>query len=102
MIICDLTRKETFQNLYSWVNSLFNVTKNIPVVFVGNKIDLTNQLQVNETDLSNISAAYQSTFFKTSAKTGENVEKAFYELGTSMFKTFINNGKNEQITINSD
>ncbi len=86
ILVCDLTRKETLQNLVTWISSLFNVTQNIPVLFVGNKNDLADKLQFTENDISQISTAYHAPSYTTSAKTGVNVETAFQEIGRSILQ----------------
>lgn len=86
IVVCDLTRKETLHNLTAWTTSLFNITQNIPVVFVANKNDLLDNIQFGDSEMLDVSTAYHSSFFKTSAKTGINVESAFKELGKIMLK----------------
>ena len=84
IMVCDLTRKETLHNLTAWTTSLFNITQNVPVIFLGNKNDLIDQLQFGDSELADVSTAYRAHFFVTSAKTGINVENAFKELGKKM------------------
>lgn len=86
IIVCDLTRKETLHNMASWTTALFNITQTIPLVFVANKNDLYDQIQFRDSELLDISTAYHASYFITSAKTGENVEFAFKELGKLMLK----------------
>ncbi len=93
IIVCDVTRKETLHNLTAWITSLFNITKNVPITFVGNKNDLVDIKQFGDAELLDVSSAYQSPFFLTSAKTGDNVEKVFRELGKMMIKEQL--GKKE-------
>ena len=81
IVVCDLTRKETLQNLTNWVNSLYKVTNDVPIVIVGNKNDLTDKHQFTVNDISQISTSFNSPSYVTSAKTGANVETAFKEIG---------------------
>jgi small GTP-binding protein len=87
ILVCDLTRKETLHNLASWTSSLFNITQTIPLIFVANKNDLINQVKFSDSEISDISTAYRCSFYQTSAKTGENVEMAFKDLGKKMVLT---------------
>ena len=86
ILVCDLTRKETLHNLTAWTTSLFNITQNIPVIFVANKNDLLNSIQYGDAEMLDVSTAYHAQFFLTSAKTGVNVETIFKELGKMMLK----------------
>ena len=43
IVVCDITRHETLDNLPQWISGLFNVTGEIPIVIIGNKIDITEQ-----------------------------------------------------------
>lgn len=86
IIVCDLTRKETLHNSTTWVTSLFNITQTLPIVFVANKSDLTDQFQFNDKELNDIALPYRAPYYKSSAKTGENVEELFKELGRMMLK----------------
>jgi len=84
ILVCDSTRKETLHNLTAWATSLFNITQTIPVIFVSNKNDLVENIQFGESEMADISTAYQAPFYTTSAKTGKNVEDSFQELGKKM------------------
>jgi GTPase SAR1 family protein len=56
------------------------VTGKIPIQFMANKWDLKDQAEITEEDLIQATKAYDSPYFLTSAKTGENVETAFQNL----------------------
>ena len=81
LIVSDLTHVETLENLPMLTDSLMTITETIPILFVANKKDLSDQLQFGQTEMTKISKIYNAPFFMTSAKTGENVETVFYELG---------------------
>ena len=87
IVVCDLTRKETFENLNNWISSLFNVTQIVPLIIVGNKSDLKDKVQYGEPELREIAAAYQAPYYITSAKTGENVEASFIDLAKEMLQS---------------
>ena len=40
IIVYDLTRMKTFENLDNWIDNLFDVTGEIPIIVLGNKYDL--------------------------------------------------------------
>jgi small GTP-binding protein len=85
-IICDITRKETFENIPEWVRSFFKVTEKVPIVIVGNKIDLYKKAEVYYEDLEEFARKNKYPVFITSAKTNSNVEQAFYKLTELMLE----------------
>ena len=81
IVVCDVTRRDTMDNLHRWIENLFDVSDVIPMVIIVNKIDLEGEIQFNAEDVEREYAPYNAGVFKTSAKTGENVEMIFHELG---------------------
>lgn len=78
--VCDLTNKETLEELRYWIKALTDVAGDVPIVFCGNKVDLENERVVKEQDVQELAAKYKARAYVTSAKTGQNVEAAFKEL----------------------
>ena len=56
----------------------------VPMVFLTNKSDLRKDTGFDFKQVEDLAEQYDSTIIKTSAKTGENVENAFLELGRKM------------------
>ena len=65
---------------------MYSVTGKIPIEFLGNKIDLKDQIQISEDDMVQAARAYDSPFHFTSAKAGVNVENAFQSLAERVAK----------------
>lgn len=86
MLVYDITDKESFNNLNSW---LIEVEKNAPnnvyKILVGNKSDLTDKRQVSTDEGKEFADTYHMKFLETSAKNSANVEEAF----TTMTKEII-------------
>jgi small GTP-binding protein len=82
--VCDLTNKETLEELRYWIKALTDVAGDVPLVFAGNKADLENEMVVKEADLRELAEKYEAEAFLTSAKTGQNVENMFKALGSAM------------------
>lgn len=79
----DVTNRDSFTHLQTWLDSisdnLYSNGSTIPIVVIGNKIDLTSKRTVTQEEaLRFLSDAYP--YFDTSAKTGEGVTEAFTQI----------------------
>jgi small GTP-binding protein len=81
LIVCDITRKDTFKSLADWKKTLFNETGQIPVVCLANKIDLEKNAAIKMSEFNSFCNSQKVGHFTTSAKTGKNVNDAFLTLG---------------------
>ncbi len=89
MFVCDLTRKETFQGMDDRVTAFFEKVGKVPIVFIGNKKDLTDKVEIKEDEIAELAKKYNAPYFLTSAKTSENIVKAFYVLGDAIARESI-------------
>jgi small GTP-binding protein len=89
IIVCDLTRKNTFENLKKWVQYLFGFCGEVPLVVVGNKIDLIDKKEIEVSNLIKFAKDNKGESTLTSAKTGDNVEKMFYTIGDMIIGNVI-------------
>ncbi len=80
LAVCDVTREETLEDLNYWIDSVYKVTGRIPVRILGNKWDLRHMLKTDEADIAALAKKYETGYNLTSAKTGRDVETAFYAL----------------------
>lgn len=80
-LVCDLTRKDTLEHMGWWLESLSEVVGRVPIMLLGNKLDLEDQYEVDFSDVAALAKEFGCPYFLTSARTGENVEKAFVNLG---------------------
>lgn len=90
LIVADLTRRETLGNVPRWCASVRNVCGEIPVVLVVNKSDLSSHAQFTEEDAGAVARGMGAELFMSSAKTGENVERAFGTLGRALLRATLN------------
>lgn len=87
LIICDLTRPETKNSVKDyWIPLLKDVLGEAPpMIFLANKYDLVDPdddvLISYRAELLALSEEYGTKFYFTSAKTGDNVEEAFHDIG---------------------
>ena len=80
LVVCDLTRKSTAENIDYWIEALTNISGDIPLIILANKNDLVDDAEYGEELVAEIAAKYNASFYITSAKTGVGIEDAFAEL----------------------
>ena len=77
----DITKTESFENLKYWMNSIeTNLGDIIPIIIVGNKLDMKDMREITKENADKLSKEYNYKYFETSAKTGEGVDDAFKDL----------------------
>jgi small GTP-binding protein len=81
ILVCDLTRRDTLEHMGWWLESLSEVVGKVPLLLLGNKLDLKEEYEVDFKDVADQAKEFGCPYFLTSAKTGENVEKAFENIG---------------------
>jgi small GTP-binding protein len=85
LVVFDLTSFSSFQNLDDWIQSLIEIRgKNVPMILIGNKLDLEEQRVISEEEAKTYATKYGINIIYTSAATGEAVEQAFLELVISI------------------
>ena len=78
-IVFDITNRESFEKIKEWhgeINQLID-EKNIPIVIVGNKVDLSEQRVISTAEGEDLAKILSETYIETSALSGENVIDAF-------------------------
>ena len=99
MILFDSNNIKSFQNLNFWLNSLKEYSsKNYPLIIIGTKSDLP--INVHDNDINNFCNLYNIKWFRTSAKTGENISISFDFLTQEIINIKDNNGGKIKINKN--
>lgn len=80
IVVCDMTRKETLYALERYARQVRERNADCRLIFVGNKVDLGDIRQLNESDVKEVAELFQCPVLFTSAKTGQNVEETFLNL----------------------
>ncbi|XP_056864430.1 LOW QUALITY PROTEIN: ras-related protein RABA1f-like [Raphanus sativus] len=88
LLVYDVTRHVTFSNVERWLKELRDHTdSNIVIMFVGNKADLRHLRAVSTEDAKAFAEERESTFFvETSALEATNVENAFTQVLTQIYR----------------
>jgi small GTP-binding protein len=77
LIVCDLTRHDTLDSCAKYVQQVRAINRAAPIVFVGNKLDLTAERAITEAELRVCSEAHSGEYVLASAKLGTGVDLAF-------------------------
>ncbi|KAK4438873.1 Ras-related protein YPT3 [Sesamum alatum] len=81
LLVYDVTRRPTFENVLRWLRELRDHTDpNIVVMLIGNKSDLRHLVAVSTEDGKELAERESLYFMETSALEATNVDKAFTEV----------------------
>jgi small GTP-binding protein len=70
--------KDSFNHVADWYKEIKKFCGDIPIILFGNKVDLVDESKLNDEKIQKfIKKNELIDFYYTSAKTGQNVEKAF-------------------------
>jgi len=81
ILVCDMTRPETLENLTIYVDDLYRVNPEAKLIIAANKNDLTEQHQLTRGQAEVVANSFDAAFHFTSAKTGNEVENLFRHFG---------------------
>ncbi|KAI3887509.1 hypothetical protein MKX03_032018 [Papaver bracteatum] len=87
VFVYDVTRHVTFENVERWLKELRDHTdSNIVIMLVGNKADLRHLRAVSTEDATAFAEKENTCFMETSALESMNVENAFTEVLTQIYR----------------
>ncbi len=86
LVVFDLTNRESFEKLDEWIQSFKEIRGEEPLYLVGNKVDLKNEIKIDEQEAKEFAEKNNMELIITSAKTSVNVEKAFNELAVEILE----------------
>ena len=95
---------KVFQGLEFWLNQFkaFNTKENAIIYLIGNKVDDEEHRIIKYKDAKNFAKQYNLKYYETSAKTGQNINRVFFDLTYDLLKTFPNIiGKGSTIQLNN-
>ena len=82
LLIFDLTRPKTFQNIKKWYEDIkLYIKEELHGFILGNKSDLIDQRKLFKDEILILAKELNLEYIETSALTGKNVDEAFYKLG---------------------
>ncbi len=99
----DLTRPMTLENVEQWVNILRSWDSNLPIIFLGMKLDLADDIMVDDDYVLAFTEKFGLfDYIKVSCKSGENANKSFEILFDYIFnrKKYERKRKGIEIKLN--
>lgn len=89
IIAFDLTRKDTLESVKQWGEDILKgAGEKIPIIIMANKADLKDSIAVNDAEIEAIAKELNMPYFKTSAKSGLNVQEAFHKMAKDCAEFF--------------
>ena len=94
LIVYDITKRESFEELNNWIKSVKEINNNKNVIFgiAANKSDLYEQKVINKKEGEEFAKNNNTLFFETSAKDYDSVENVFIKLT----KEYLKNQEEEE------
>ena len=88
-LIFDLTNEESFENISTWYQDVQNQLDDRTLFgyIIGNKKDLSKRMNVDSNQALNLATKLRLGYIETSARTGENVDEAFYEIAKMIYNS---------------
>ncbi|KKL75146.1 hypothetical protein LCGC14_2057780, partial [marine sediment metagenome] len=87
LFLFDLTDKSSLGEIVGWVDIFREKDPNLPIIFLGTKLDLTDLIVVEDNDAIFFKEKYGFLdYIKVSSKTDENVNLAFDILVKAIMK----------------
>ncbi|XP_030586788.1 ras-related protein Rab-8B [Archocentrus centrarchus] len=82
MLVYDICNEKSFENIKNWIRNIEeHASSDVEKMILGNKCDMTDRRQVSKDRGEKLAIDYGVKFLETSAKSGLNVEEAFYTMG---------------------
>ena len=91
ILMYDITNRETFERLHIWLNLIKQMTNEIPIILVGNKLDLEDSeehgriVEYNEGD--DFANENEIDFFEVSAVSGANIDNIFISIAEKVLNS---------------
>ena len=100
ILMYDLTSRESFEHVSSWLNLIKQTVSSKTVVLVANKLDLQEEKRiVSEYEGEQIAKDNNILFFEGSGYTGENVDKIFTTIAENIYTKLV--GENNESGIST-
>jgi small GTP-binding protein len=86
ILMYDISTLSSFEHLDQWMELIQQYANNMPLILIGNKVDLESKRKVEKEKGENFAKTYDIKFFESSGKTGINVNESFFCIGEDMLE----------------
>ena len=102
LLVYDLTNENSLKSIENWLNEIKIVTNESEIFLVGNKNDEEKIFTINKEKFNDV-----NNFYEVSAKTGNNIQKMFYNIieilaEKSLKEKNFNKINNESLLLNKN
>jgi len=81
MLVYDITNMKSFDNIKNWIRNIEeHASGDVEKMILGNKCDMEDKRVVLQEKGQMLALEYGIKFLETSAKAGDNIEKAFFTM----------------------
>ena len=81
VLVFDVTKRETFNGLKSWLDDINKITTKVKIILFGNKCDADDDVRaVTEEEAKQFANENNILYIETSAKENVNIEKGFSQI----------------------
>ena len=90
ILVFDLTRKESFNNINLWLEDIKENLSNPILILLGNKIDIEKEKwQVTQEEINNLIKKTNIKYYAASAYTNEGINESFNYLANTIYNKII-------------
>ena len=86
LIVFAINDKDSFDNIISWYDKIYQECDNIPIILVMSKIDLKHEAVVSDIEAENLAKKLNIDFMKVSSKDNIMVNEVFEKLAIIHFQ----------------
>lgn len=105
LLVFDLTNRETFESIKNHRENVLRVKaddSNLPIIMIGNKKDLDKSRRILYDEANTLATNWNIPYIETSAKTRENVDRAFSEIFVKIKELKAQRQRNSTMAANSN
>ena len=97
VLVYDITNRESFENINSWIIEIKKSENNKKILLIGNNCELEDKRQVSYEEGEELAKSNNILFIETSPKNNENVTEAFELLAEELINMVNIEGNKKNI-----